>query len=210
MASYPSSAKTFATRSNGSAIDAAHINDLQDEVTAVEQGLLSGIAHALKPLTTNLYDLGTSLLKFRTLYLSGDLSVGGNGGVSGTLAVTGATTLTGGQTGATVYNSVDGSSLASLTTGNNNNVTLPSTSTIVYLSGTGTPSLTGMTAGVMGRRVTLLNVGAVTVSITHEDTNSTAANRFACPGQSTVSVRRNGGVDAIYQTTSSRWCIVGI
>ena len=76
--------------------------------------MLSGLAHTLKPLTTGLYDLGTTLLKWRTLYLAGDLSVGGNAGVSGTLAVTGATTLTGGQSSTVVLNGVDGVSLASL------------------------------------------------------------------------------------------------
>ena len=42
-ASYPSSAKTFTTKSNGGTIDASHINDLQEEVTAIEQDLLDGL-----------------------------------------------------------------------------------------------------------------------------------------------------------------------
>jgi hypothetical protein len=40
-ASYPSSAKSFTTKSNGSTIDASHINDLQDEVSAIETDLLT-------------------------------------------------------------------------------------------------------------------------------------------------------------------------
>lgn len=44
-ASYPTSAKAFTTKTNGpaSTIDASHVNDLQAEVTAVEQDLIAGL-----------------------------------------------------------------------------------------------------------------------------------------------------------------------
>ena len=42
-ASYPSSAKTFVSKSNGGTIDASHVNDLQLEVSAVETDLLAGL-----------------------------------------------------------------------------------------------------------------------------------------------------------------------
>jgi hypothetical protein len=42
-ASYPSSAKTFTTKSNNTTADASHINDLQLEVTALEQDLIAGL-----------------------------------------------------------------------------------------------------------------------------------------------------------------------
>ena len=42
-ASYPTSAKTYTSKSNGQTIDAAHINDLQLEVTAVETDLIAGL-----------------------------------------------------------------------------------------------------------------------------------------------------------------------
>ncbi len=48
-ASYPGAVKTSATRSAGQTIDASHINDLQDEVNAIESGLLNGTA----PLTSS-------------------------------------------------------------------------------------------------------------------------------------------------------------
>lgn len=44
MASFPTSVKTFAARSNGQTIDAAHVGDLQDEVNAIEDGFLNGTA----------------------------------------------------------------------------------------------------------------------------------------------------------------------
>lgn len=44
MASFPTTVKTFASRNNGQTIDAAHVGDLQDEVNAIEDGLLSATA----------------------------------------------------------------------------------------------------------------------------------------------------------------------
>lgn len=44
MASFPGTNKTFAARSNGQVIDAAHVGDLQDEVAAIEDGYLNGTA----------------------------------------------------------------------------------------------------------------------------------------------------------------------
>ena len=46
MASYPTSVKSFTTKLDGpgNPINAAHVNDLQDEVNAIEAGLLNGTA----------------------------------------------------------------------------------------------------------------------------------------------------------------------
>lgn len=41
-ASYPTAPKTFTNRSAGQTVASAHINDLQDEVNAIETGLLGG------------------------------------------------------------------------------------------------------------------------------------------------------------------------
>lgn len=45
MASYPTAAKAFTTKTNGpaSVIDCSHVNDLQDEVAAVENDLIAGL-----------------------------------------------------------------------------------------------------------------------------------------------------------------------
>lgn len=44
MASYPNSVISFATRTNGQTIDASHVNGPQDEITAIEDGLLNATA----------------------------------------------------------------------------------------------------------------------------------------------------------------------
>ena len=43
-ASYPGAVKTFTSKANGDQIQASHVTDLQDEVTALEDGLLNGTA----------------------------------------------------------------------------------------------------------------------------------------------------------------------
>lgn len=42
-ASYPGSAKSFTTKTNGQTIDPSHVNDLQDEVNAIEVDLIAGL-----------------------------------------------------------------------------------------------------------------------------------------------------------------------
>jgi hypothetical protein len=57
-ASYPSATKSFSTKTPGQSIASAHVNDLQDEVVAVENGLRSGLAHNTAPATDIAYNLG--------------------------------------------------------------------------------------------------------------------------------------------------------
>lgn len=52
MASYPTSVKTFASRNAGDTIQPSHVNDLQDEVNALEAGLLNGTANLNSSNTT--------------------------------------------------------------------------------------------------------------------------------------------------------------
>lgn len=47
-ASYPTSVKSFSTKSTTDVVEASHPNDLQDEVTAIEDALLNGFTHDLK------------------------------------------------------------------------------------------------------------------------------------------------------------------
>src|SRR6266571_1909025 len=59
-ASYPTSAKIFTSRNAGDIVQPAHVNDLQDEVNAIESGLLNGIAHPFSPDGDVTRVLGTS------------------------------------------------------------------------------------------------------------------------------------------------------
>jgi hypothetical protein len=77
-ASYPSGTKSFTTKTSGQTIASSHVNEIQDEIVAIENGLLSGLAHVIKPLTDATYDLGASGKQWKNLYLSGSLIVGGS------------------------------------------------------------------------------------------------------------------------------------
>jgi hypothetical protein len=87
-ASYPTSVKTFTTKADGGTISASHINDLQLEVTAIENGLKAGLAHDLL-FTDATYDIGKAgATRPRDFFLSRNAVIGG------TLSVTGVATLT--------------------------------------------------------------------------------------------------------------------
>lgn len=70
MASFPSAVKSFVTRNIGDVIQPADVNDLQDEVTAIEAGYINGTA----PLNAAASTLAS-------------LSVTGNSTIAGTLTV---------------------------------------------------------------------------------------------------------------------------
>lgn len=67
-ASYPTSVKSFSTKTDGQTIASSHVNDLQDEVVAVEGGLKNGVEHTLKPSSAGASDLGTSSLPWGTVH----------------------------------------------------------------------------------------------------------------------------------------------
>jgi len=84
MADYPTSVKVFTTKVADQVIDPAHINDIQDEINAVETGLLNGFAHDLVPLVDSSRNIGSSALQwkeghFSSLYVAG-AAVGGAAG----------------------------------------------------------------------------------------------------------------------------------
>lgn len=81
-ATFPSSTKSFTTKTDGpgNTIFAAHVNDLQDELVAVENDLLSGVAHDLKPDANSTRSFGATSLRwlkgwFSTLDVSGIITL---------------------------------------------------------------------------------------------------------------------------------------
>ena len=76
MADYPTSVKTFTTKVADQVIDPAHVNDIQDEVNAIETGLLNGVAHDIVPLTASSRNLGSSTLPWKSGHFDA-LEVGG-------------------------------------------------------------------------------------------------------------------------------------
>jgi hypothetical protein len=96
---------------------------------------------------------------------------------------------------------------SALSTGNNNNYapTGFATSYLIRLDGgAGSPVITGLAGGEAGRLIVLCRVTGSSISITAEDGNSTAANRFTVA--KTLSAVADGDcMQFIYDGTSSRW-----
>lgn len=68
-------------------------------------------------------------------------------------------------------------------------------------------NITGLTGGADGREVILSNIGAFSITLTH-DATSTAANRFYCPNNASYILRKNGSALIWYDATSQRWRVV--
>jgi hypothetical protein len=77
-ASYPTSAKTFTTKSNNTTADASHINDVQLEITAIEQDLIAGLPPARGGTGLTSYAIGDLLYASAsgTLAKLADVAVG--------------------------------------------------------------------------------------------------------------------------------------
>ena len=80
-ASYPGSVKTFTTKLTGQIIEAAHINEPQEEITAIEAGLLQGLEHDLVPDSTNVRRLGSTTKKWLELHVD-KLHIAGSPGLT--------------------------------------------------------------------------------------------------------------------------------
>lgn len=95
-ASYPTSAKAFATKTAGGVIQPADVNDLQDEVTAIETGLLTGTAplNSSNSTVASLSVVGGSTIGGGVV-IGGALSVAGNSTIAGSLTVGGAFSFSG-------------------------------------------------------------------------------------------------------------------
>lgn len=82
-ASYPTATKSFSTKLPGATVASAHVNDLQDEVVAIENGLRAGLAHDLLFIDAT-YDIGKSgATRPRDLFISRNGTIGGTLGVAG-------------------------------------------------------------------------------------------------------------------------------
>jgi hypothetical protein len=181
-ASYPTAVKSFTSKSAGDTIQPAHVNDLQDEVAAIEGGLLGGTA-----------PLNSSRSTLASLSVTGNSTLAAlNAGAStlGSLSVTGASTLASLQVAnSTVGNlvvsgglSVGASTFTSIQAGNStvgnltaSNVAVSSNCTVVGgLTVTGGSTLGTVQAG--DSTLANLTVSSAATVGTLSAGNSTAAN----------------------------------
>jgi hypothetical protein len=96
MASFPGAVKTFTTRNAGDTIQPSHVNDLQDEVNAIEDGYRNATAplNSSKSTVATLDVVGVSTLH-GAVTIGGDVTMASSLQISGELKVTGNSSLTG-------------------------------------------------------------------------------------------------------------------
>lgn len=79
---------------------------------------------------------------------------------------------------------------------------------IFRISSDAARNITGITAGLFdGHAILLRNVGSFAITLKHQDTGSTAANRIISPWAGDVVISANSSMLLIYDNTLSRWVV---
>lgn len=105
-----------------------------------------------------------------------------------------------------VQGTVAGTNLAPVN-GANQDFALPLDGSSWVVSGpSGAFSFGGFTNGIPGRELILVNLSGQTMTLTYEDTSSTAANRIRADNGSNVTINVNGAARLMY--VNSRWQVI--
>jgi hypothetical protein len=93
-------------------------------------------------------------------------------------------------------------------TADQNDYALP-TADIVRMSASAARNVTGFAAGSSGQALLLVNVGSFAITLKHQSTSSSAANRLVVPWAGDYVMDANGGAAlVIYDATTQRWRVV--
>ena len=99
-----------------------------------------------------------------------------------------------------------------LVNGANNDVTNPGVATVEITAPSGSFSITGITGGTEGQKLTINNLSSQQMTLSHQNTSSTATNRFICPGATDLVLAGTSGgiasVEIIYSSSQSRWLVI--
>lgn len=101
-------------------------------------------------------------------------------------------------TGALALSRFDVASAATITA-------LDSTRSFVKLTGATATTIQGITAGVDGQRLVIVNLTGSNMTIANENAGATAANRITTMTGADVVTTGNGSAELVYDTGSSRW-----
>jgi len=113
----------------------------------------------------------------------------------------------GGSSSTVVYATY--STPSALAAGTTNDFALPANVVRIRFSADSTGStLTGITAGLDGQLIVIQNISAYDLTLSPEDSGSTAANRFALNG--TLLLGANQSLAMMYDSGISRWTAWGI
>jgi hypothetical protein len=92
-------------------------------------------------------------------------------------------------------------------TSNQNDYSLPSAD-VVRLSSDAARDITGFAAGSSGQVIVLVNVGSFAITLRHQSTSSTAANRVVVPWAADYILDPSYAAVLLYDATASRWRVV--
>jgi hypothetical protein len=92
-------------------------------------------------------------------------------------------------------------------TGNQNDYSLPSAD-VVRLSANAAREITGFAAAADGRAVLLVNVGSNNITLKHQSTSSTAANRIIVPWAGDCIIPADSAATIAYDNTTARWRVI--
>lgn len=107
-----------------------------------------------------------------------------------------------------VQGTTAGGNLSNFTNGANENYALPLDGSSWIVSGpTSTWSIGGITNGWPGRMLYLINQSGYAMTLTAEDTSSTATNRLRMDNGTNVVINPNGAAQLMY--VSNRWQLIG-
>lgn len=71
-------------------------------------------------------------------------------------------------------------------------------------------NITGITGGVNGKFLYIINNGSFNIVFTHQDASSTAANRIISSTAGNLTIAPNGSITLKYDATASRWRDIGV
>lgn len=71
-------------------------------------------------------------------------------------------------------------------------------------------NITGITGGVNGKFLYVINNGSFNIVFTHQDASSTAANRIISSTAGNLTIAPNGSITLKYDATASRWRDIGV
>lgn len=95
--------------------------------------------------------------------------------------------------------------------GANNNVALPSNAGTLYTAGpTGAYNISGIAGGVSGRKLTLVNYTAQTMTLNHNSGSSSAGNRILIGGSADLAISGFGAAELTYISGASAWVVTGV
>jgi hypothetical protein len=199
MASYPGAVKTFTNRSAGQTIEAAHMNEVQDEINAIESGILNGTA-----------TVTCSNATVQRFVAQGNAQLT-NSSFSGSISVAGGSTMFALQSGNSTFSGTVGfpnGISATLSTGDTHNWNPTGVSSAVVIRMTGNSSgstLTGITGGVAGRWLTLVNITAAAIVLSNNDAGSSAACRFILKAGADFSMGSHTAVQLWHDPVDGCW-----